>query len=205
MSVGFYGCLRVSEYLAGRDRSKALRLCDVEWAAAPVGLPPAELGRWVQDHQPQFVVLSLRNAKTSRPGEVQRVRFSRLPPQDAAVCPVRLMAGYLATRVALAGCSVTSPLFVLPSGQPPKLSWFNIAITRLARGCGEREPWRFTSHSLRIGAATTATAQGATPDEVMALGRWRSAAYQVYVSESARQAAAGKARTRLATEPASAV
>lgn len=199
MAMGFYGCLRVSEYMAYRDVStKALRICDVEWVGAPTGLAPTALSQWVSEQQPERLVLSIFNAKTARPGEAQRVCFTRLPHTDAADCPVRLGADYLAARVELGGCLATSPLFVLPSGQPPKLSWYNTAIKRLVQDCGEPESGRFSSHSLRIGAATTAVMKGAAADEVKALGRWRSAAFEVYVSEAARQVAAAKARGRLA-------
>jgi len=55
-----------------------------------------------------------------------------------------------------------------------------------------------SGHSFRIGAATTAAENGATPEELKALGRWRSREYQGYVRTADEgQAAAAELLTRV--------
>ncbi len=55
-----------------------------------------------------------------------------------------------------------------------------------------------SGHSFRIGAATTAAENGATPEELKALGRWRSREYQGYVrTADGGQAAAAELLTRV--------
>ena len=40
---------------------------------------------------------------------------------------------------------------------------------------------RYTLHSFKIGAATTAAALGFPPNLIQALGRWSSEAYKAYI------------------------
>jgi len=43
------------------------------------------------------------------------------------------------------------------------------------------DPTKFAGHSFRIGAASTARANGVQDSMIQTLGRWRSAAYLRYV------------------------
>ncbi len=55
-----------------------------------------------------------------------------------------------------------------------------------------------SGHSFRIGAATAAAQNGATPEELKALGRWKSREYQGYVrTADGGQAAAAELLTRV--------
>ena len=91
------------------------------------------------------------------------------------ICPIKLMNDYLQLRGTRPG-----PLFLLGNGKP--LSKQALA-TRFRRCCAAAglPPRRFSSHSLRIGAATLAAQMGKSPAEIMALGRWSSTAYLHYI------------------------
>ena len=65
------------------------------------------------------------------------------------------------------------PLFLLESGAPLTRRRLN-GVLRDALGEG------FSSHSLRIGLATSAAAAGVPDDVIQRLGRWRSTAYDGY-------------------------
>ena len=56
-------------------------------------------------------------------------------------------------------------------------------MTRLRRGlqAAGLEMSRFSGHSLRIGAATSAAAAGVPDHLIKMLGRWQSEAYQLYI------------------------
>ncbi|KAL1263437.1 hypothetical protein QQF64_006176 [Cirrhinus molitorella] len=70
------------------------------------------------------------------------------------------------------------PLFLTEEGKPMSRAWFASRLHLLCKYCG-LPPERYTAHSLRIGAATTATSS--TPVFTLkAMGRWSSAAYERY-------------------------
>ena len=141
------------------------------------------------------LVLPLRNTKTARLGETLRKRIPAVP--GAVDCPVHALAAYLALRVEVGRCGLTEPEFLLPAGNPPSVSWFNTSIKRLLRDCDVPEHARYSSHSLRHGATTTARARGATDVDLQALGAWTSNAFEGYIAEPARQACAARAYAAL--------
>ena len=95
-----------------------------------------------------------------------------LPATGTSTCPVRAMTYFCQARDA----TLTSdqPLFVLERGAPLTRHRLN-EIIRHSSGPG------FSSHSLRIGLATTAAAAGVPDDVLQQLGRWTSGAYDGYV------------------------
>ena len=200
LAVGFNGCLRISEYLALGDTDKWLRVCDVTWA----GVPPAvqadtpSLVAWLGTHSTAAMQLGIRADKTSRPGDVRIVRIPTSPAEQWWQCPVRLLAHYLSLRATRLPCVSTDPLFVLASGRPPNLHWFNTALKHVLGQCGVPDAKRYSSHSLRRGMASTLASLGAPAEEVKAMGRWASTAYKGYIVESSQQALAAQAHARLA-------
>jgi integrase len=91
-----------------------------------------------------------------------------------AICPLSAMLQYLAVRPAGDG-----PLFVTDRGAPLTKSTFMAKITECLGQTGI-DASRYKGHSFRIGAATTAAACGLNEGLIKSLGRWTSAAYQVY-------------------------
>ena len=98
--------------------------------------------------------------------------YIELPATETSTCPVRAMRYYCQARDAARPSS--SALFVMESGA--RLTrWRLNGILRQSLGQG------FSSHSLRIGLATSAAAAGVADNVLQRLGRWRSEAYNGYV------------------------
>ncbi len=92
-----------------------------------------------------------------------------------SLCPVVAMLRYLAVRGFDNG-----PLFRLEDGTPLSRS----GLVERLRGALSRagvDPTRYSSHSFRIGAATTAAANGVNSSTIQRLGRWRSDCYTRYI------------------------
>ena len=97
-------------------------------------------------------------------------------------CPVEVMRKYLAIRGTIAG-----PLFTMTSESPIPVTraQFNTQL-RLCLAFCRYPTTQFTSHSFRIGAATTAAAQGLTDAQIRQLGRWNSDAFKKYIRNGDR-------------------
>ena len=94
---------------------------------------------------------------------------------DEDICPITGILPYLAIRGAKPG-----PLFVLEDGTYLTRQRFAALLSRtpLQAGISDR---RYTTHSFRIGAATTAKDSGISDVHIKMLGRWKRNAYQLYV------------------------
>jgi len=84
-------------------------------------------------------------------------------------------SGSLAVRGRSAG-----PFFELSSGLPLSREVLVSLLTAALRPSG-LEVEKYSDHSLRVGAATTAAAVGIEDSLIKTLGRWKSAAYLLYV------------------------
>ena len=73
----------------------------------------------------------------------------------------------------------SGPLFLLQSGQPLTRVLLTSWIRKIALSSGLEG--NYSSHSFRIGAATTAARNGIPDHAIQALGRWASSAYQLYI------------------------
>ena len=115
--------------------------------------------------------------KASKAGPFRKGVFVYLSRTNNDLCPVgAAVAAYLAVRGRSAG-----PFFKLSSGLPLSRE---VLVSRLkAALCPSGfEVGKYSGHSFRIGAATTATAVGIEDSLIKTLGRWKSAAYLLYVS-----------------------
>ena len=95
-------------------------------------------------------------------------------------CPIQAMRNYLHFRGNTPG-----PLFLKAPQVPVTRSAFNTQL-RLTLAFGRYPVAEFTSHSFRIGAATTAAAQGMSDAQIRQLGRWKSYAFKKYIRNSNR-------------------
>lgn len=90
-------------------------------------------------------------------------------------CPVRLLSHYMQVRGASQG-----PLFRTEKGLPISRNRFAGQL----KTCLRRLPVdhsRFSLHSFRIGAATSAILAGKSHEEIRTLGRWSSDAFKRYI------------------------
>jgi hypothetical protein len=99
-----------------------------------------------------------------------------IPSQiDQSICPFKLVNEYIKVRPLIQG-----PLFchydVSSLSRYQFVAVLKKALMRVNIPCN-----RFSSHSFRIGAATSLSMEGISDSEIMQLGRWRSYAYKGYI------------------------
>jgi len=128
----------------------------------------------IHDHH---FTLYLKHSKTDKNREGVIVYIS----VNTAFCPLISMLFYLRYR---ASADPQEPLFVTQAGKTMSRTWFSCHLRLLCQFCG-LPPDRYTAHSLRIGAATTAAAS-APVSTLKAMGRWSSAAYERYLRPDVR-------------------
>lgn len=90
-------------------------------------------------------------------------------------------------RRANIGLSAEQPLFCHPDGAAITVAQLCAMVKQCMAAAG-RDPARFGAHSLRIGAATAALAEGVAPERIRLMGRWDSDAYLVYCRMSYQSA-----------------
>ena len=91
------------------------------------------------------------------------------------LCPVEAVLSYLSIRGGTSG-----PLFVRTNGVPLTRAYFSERLRSLLGAAGIAG--RYSSHSFRIGAATSAALAGTVPEHmIQTLGRWTSSAYLTYI------------------------
>lgn len=157
--LAFFGFLRVGEFTAvsrGEGCDRCLAFSDVKVA---------------QDQT--YIELVIRFSKTDQIGSSSCVNVGVNP--IAAICPVKGLIEYLKLRPAGEG-----PLFLHFGGDPLTRFQFDSMLKKGIRATG-LSPEGFSSHSFRIGAATSAAVSGVPLDTIMAMGRWRSSAVRSYI------------------------
>ena len=96
-----------------------------------------------------------------------------------STCSVTAMRKYLRHT----SSEPTRPLFTLHNGR--FLTRRDVSVmTKLLLHSKGVNPHHCSSHSYRIGAATTAAAVGIPDSLIQTLGRWRSSAYKSYIRSS---------------------
>lgn len=97
---------------------------------------------------------------------------------DSDLNPHQYMSRYLAYRSSQSPPSC--PLFVTDNGTPVTRHTFQCLLKSVLANSGF-SPERYSAHSFRIGAATTAATKGLSEQQIKTLGRWSSDAYALYV------------------------
>ena len=123
-------------------------------------------------HNPTYLSVSLRGSKTDPFGEGCTLYIGRT---NSRICPVTAILAYLAIR-----SSASGPLFLHADGAPltrPEL----ISAVHLALTTTGMDLSRYTGHSFRIGAATSAALAGLPDSLIQALGRWKSSSFLRYI------------------------
>lgn len=91
------------------------------------------------------------------------------------LCPVAAVLAYMKVRGAGVG-----PFFTFANGKPLTRTRFVLEVRAALREANV-DCSRYSGHSFRIGAATTAARKGISDTTIKMLGRWKSSAYQLYI------------------------
>ena len=136
-------------------------------------LSPADIA--VDSHtNPTMLRVHLKYSKTDQCGEGIDLWVGR---SYNNLCPVSVMLTYLVQR----GNSVSPlPLFMFPDGKPLSREALVHGLKKIMVTAG-MDPTKFSGHSFRISAASTAAARGIHESTIQTLGRWNSDCYKRYV------------------------
>lgn len=99
------------------------------------------------------------------------------------ICPISAILPYLAIRGSGYG-----PLFIKQNGTYLTRRQFADLLSETLQEAGV-DNTGYNTHSFRIGAATTAKANGISDVHIKMLGRWQSSAYQLYIRTPQEQLA----------------
>lgn len=157
-TLGFFAFLRSGEFTVVPGRSGAL-------------LSPADV-RVDCHHNPTYLAITLRGSKTDPVGVGCTLYIGRT---SSTVCPVTALLAYLSIRPPSPG-----PLFLHSDGSPLTRPSLVSAVRAALSGTG-LDLSRYTGHSFRVGAATSAARAGLPDSLIQTLGRWRSPAFLRYI------------------------
>ena len=157
-TLAFFGFFRISELVGqvkhGKTVTDGLRVDDVQLGSV--------------------LNIRLRKSKTDQQGAGTSIRLKAV---DSApeVCPVRALVQYMSLRP-----KNGDKLLIHHNGESLTRYQFQ-AVLKKAACLLKWDATRFSSHSFRIGAATTAASNGHSIESIMRKGRWRSAAVTSYI------------------------
>jgi len=100
------------------------------------------------------------------------------------ICPISAMSAYLSSRGGQDG-----PLFLFEDGTFLTKDQF-VSAVREALKFIRIDPSKYSGHSFRQGAATTAQSRGISDVTIKMLGRWKSSVYTRYIQTPRSQLAA---------------
>ena len=160
MCLCFFGFLRAGEAVAPEtnfDASQHLTYADIA----------------VDDlADPKQLQVNIKQSKTDPFRLGVKVWIGRT---GGDLCPVAAILSYMALRGPGEG-----PLFRFQNGNPLTrqrlVTRRQEVLQRVGIDCS-----KYSGHSFRIGAATTAAAKGIQDSLIKTMGRWESVAYQLYV------------------------
>lgn len=160
-TLAFFCFLRASEYTSPSHHyynpAKHLSLTDVSLKS-------------------QSLQICIKRSKTDKFGRTAKILVGST---GSSICPVRAMKKYLHNRTA----RPPGPLFTSSNGQFLTRRDVSSMLKSVLHSAG-LDPQRYSSHSLRIGAATAAAHAGLPDHLIKTLGRWRCNAYQGYIHSS---------------------
>lgn len=157
-SLAFFGAFRISELVARSKEDRtgdALGIMDIAGEGA--------------------LTIQLRRSKTDQARKGVEIVLS--PLGDPRYCPVATVKRFLEL------CPAAPGYLLIHADQVP-LTKFQ--FERVMTGCLSRAGLlmagkRYSSHSFRIGAATSAFLAGLEPERVKKIGRWDSPCYKRYI------------------------
>ncbi len=117
--------------------------------------------------------------KQSKTDQVKKGHFVYIFNLSSPIQPYQAVREYLHLRISQAK-SPLEPLFLDHAGNPVSRTWFQKQLKSVLLSAGISAA-NFSSHSFRIGAATSAAQKGLTKHQIQTLGRWSSEAFQSYI------------------------
>ena len=153
ITMAYFGFLRVSEYTSSH-KTKFDPLSTLLFRDVSVTDDTAQI-----------------EIKASKTDPFRQGITIRLAANDTMLCPVHSLLQYLSSRPTFQG-----PFFVYRNGTFLTRRDLNQILTQYTGGIANT-----TSHSLRIGAATTAAAMGCPKWLIMSMGRWASDCFRRYI------------------------
>ena len=166
-SLGYFGFLRASEFTVPNlaSFSPSLHLAVQDIAVDSLSAPSC---------------MCFKGSKTDpfRKGAYIHIGHGQPP-----LCAVHSVISYLASRGDRSG-----PLFLFQNGQPLSRALLTDWLRQILAAANV--PGNFSSHSIRIGAATVEARNGVPDHLIQALGRWSSSAYQLYIRTPSESLAA---------------
>ncbi len=117
--------------------------------------------------------------KQSKTDQTKKGHFVYIFNLPSPIQPYQAVCEYLRLRIFQAK-SPLEPLFLDHTNKPASRAWFqkHLRSVLLSAGISAKN---FSSHSFRIGAATSAAQKGLTKHQIQTLGRWSSEAFQSYI------------------------
>ena len=158
--LAFFGFLRVSEFT-----------CPQKCGDFPRVLSAQDI-RLVGEKR-ETLEIKIRYSKTDQKGDSEKLSIEN--SVNMAVCPVRAISEFYAVGPRQRGL-----FFIHFGGDPLTFFQFNHILRQGIKAIG-LSPNDFSSHSFRIGAATTAFLCGIPEERIKEMGRWKSSAVQLYI------------------------
>jgi hypothetical protein len=177
--TGFTLVARVSEYLYSTRSNHWLQAGSVQFTLANGAIIPAHMAYKHSTLQPVSLAIMVRSKKNDQAGRGYKYIFTLADAVDR-YCYVSEMWQY-ATR---ARPTARGPFFAVPA-----VKW-TLRATRLAAHLKSMakhyhlDHTRISTHSLRIGGASTLAAAGLTDHEIMRVGAWRSTSFLTYLRQN---------------------
>ena len=158
-TLAFFAFLRVGEFAKTQcnDMSKIISIYDISCYGSPVSK----------------VMVRIRSSKNDQTGQGASVVLVRNNQQE--ICPVTAIMEFLAIRPNQSG-----PFFIHFDGSPLSSGQFAAILKKSVEVAG-LNPFFFSPHSFRIGAATSAAIGGSSVEEIKIMGRWRSECVRGYI------------------------
>lgn len=156
--LAFFAFLRISEFTSSRNEEIALHGDDVSFHYS---------------RGKKFLHVHIRKSKTDQMAKGTVIRL----PEGGSIdlCPVRAISNYMKVR-STAGLA----FFTNFEGSPLSRQKFSMVLKKATTFC-KLPVAHYSSHSFRIGAATSAAARGISEAQIKRMGRWASDAFRAYV------------------------
>lgn len=160
MSLAFYCFLRVGEMAlkSGSEKGKVLQVQDV-----------------VVNYESKRATGMTVKITHYKHSDMQTKSIFIKTNQQNPLCPVNAITKYLTLSNHKAG-----PLFQFTCGTPVSYAFFSSSLKSLLTFIGLNTQI-YKGHSFRIGAATSAAAEGIPQTVIQHMGRWKSNAFKNYI------------------------